>query len=238
MRLLMNNETLPQRNLASEEAITYAVQQGIVRDTLRFWCNEKSVILGYSNHVSSEIDLDLCRRNGIQIVRRTSGGGAVYQDLGNLNYSVVLNTSSFEVPRDVLEIYKLFSEAITVGLSTLGVKAQFHPPNALGIGGYKISGMAIHKLRNSCLVHGTLLVNADLATLNQVLRNIKDTATNVSENHPDITISRVQKGIAAGFVEVFHVELYNDGFTEGELRKADELQRLKYENDSWNFRIM
>ena len=83
-----------------------------------------------------------------------------------------------------------------------------------------------------------MLVNADLVTLNQVLRNIKDTVTNISENHPDVTISRVQKGIATGFAEVFHVELYNDGFTERELRKADDLQRLKYENDSWNFRIM
>ena len=238
MRLLIDKETLPQRNLAAEEAITYAVQQGIVYDTLRFWRNVKSVILGYSNHVSSEVNVDLCRRNGIQIVRRTSGGGAVYQDLGNLNYSVVLNTSSFEVPRDILEVYKLFSEAVTVGLSRLGVKAEFHPPNALKTGGHKISGMAIHKLRNSCLVHGTLLVNADLATLNQVLRNVKDTVTNISENHPDVTISRVQKGIATGFAEVFHVELYNDGFTERELRKADDLQRLKYENDSWNFRIM
>ncbi len=66
MRLLMDNETLPQRNLAAEEPIAYAVQQGIVYDTLRFWRSDKSVILGYSNHVSSEVNVIYAEEMGFK----------------------------------------------------------------------------------------------------------------------------------------------------------------------------
>jgi lipoate-protein ligase A len=170
----MDNETLPKLNMAREEAILRTRQQGFGKDTLRIWRNSNSVVVGCFSDPRSEVNLDLCWKKGIKVVRRTSGGGAVYHDLGNLNFSATYDVSTPQIPSDILKIYKTFSTSVMAGLSKLGVTSEFRPPNSILSHGKKVSGLAIHKLPNVCLIHGTLLVNTDLQTLHQVLRNTKD----------------------------------------------------------------
>lgn len=235
-RLLQDNETLPKLNLAREEAILKARQQSISKDTLRLWHNSKSVIVGCFSHAESEVNLDECERRDVQVVRRTSGGGAVYHDLGNLNFSAIFNTLTSRISEDIFRVYKIFSNAVVVGLSTVGVKAEFHPPNSILAHGNKISGLAIHKVFNACLIHGTLLVNADLRTLHQVLRNVKDNVTNVLEMYPHLTMGEIEMAVMRGFRNSFEMEFVNGELTESEIQETNELLRLKYGNDLWNLR--
>jgi lipoate-protein ligase A len=235
-RLILDNETLPKLNLAREEAIFQARQQAISRDTLRLWRNSKSVIVGCFGHPESEVNLYECERRSVQVVRRTSGGGAVYHDLGNLNFSAIFNASTFQ-NLDILRIYETFSNAVIVGLSTVGVKAEFHAPNSILLNGDKISGLAIHKTFGACLVHGTLLVDVDLETLHQVLRNIKDNVSNLSDTYPNLTVDDVSMGIIRGFRSALGINLESEELTDNEIQKTDKLLRLKYGNDLWNLRV-
>lgn len=89
----------------------------------------------------------------------------MYHDLGNLNLSVVFDSSTFPIPNDILKMYQVFSRAMVAGLSEVRVTAEFRPPNSIISNSKKISGFAIHKMRSASLIHGTLLVNTDLETL-------------------------------------------------------------------------
>jgi len=233
-RFLIDNETLPKLNMAREEAILRTRQQGFAKDTLRIWQNSKSVVVGCSSASRSEVNLNLCWKKGIEVVRRTSGGGAVYHDLGNLNFSAVYDVSTSQIPSDILKIYKTFSKSVITGLSKSGVKSEFCPPNSILSHGKKVSGLAIHRLRDVCLIHGTLLVNADLQTLHQVLRHMKDDVVNVSEIYPQVAINEIKMTIAEGFRSSLGIDLENGELYEHEIRLANELYRTRYATDAWN----
>jgi len=233
-RLLIDNETLPKLNMAREEAILRTRQQGFGKDTLRIWRNSKSVVVGCFGDPKSEVNLDLCRKKEIQVVRRSSGGGAVYHDLGNLNFSATYDLSTSQIPNDILKTYKKFSMSLIAGLSKVGVESEFRPPNSILLHGKKVSGLAIHRLRDVCLIHGTLLINVDLQTLHQVLRNVKDKVANVSEIYPQVATNKIEMTIAEGFRSSLGVDFENGELHEREIQLANELHRMKYASDAQN----
>jgi len=137
-RLLVSEITDPIRNLATEEAIVRCRTKDVCPDTLRVWRNDASVVLGCNSIVGNEVDLQACRRMGVNVLRRTSGGGAVYHDLGNLNYSIILKETHTDREPDIQDVYERFAKAVTSGLKRLDVKTEFCKPNSILLNGRKI----------------------------------------------------------------------------------------------------
>lgn len=148
----------PAYNLAFEEYIC-----GLGLDVFMLWRNEPSVIVGKFQDIEEEVDTEFARAKGIQIVRRNSGGGAVYHDLGNVNYSFIL--------RDERSLtLEYFSRIIMSILEKLGVsQLEFHHNDIL-VNGQKISGSAQYHHNGTILHHGTLLFDTELDVIPKVLR--------------------------------------------------------------------
>lgn len=168
-RVLISKETDPMWNIALDEALLRGVIDNSSPNTVRIWRCSKSVIMGRSQDVRAEVDLELCNKLGIPIIRRCSGGGTVYTDLGNYNYSIVADTRTLEDMSPLRNITRFLCSAIVDLLSQLGCRPRFVPPSSVFIENHKISGSAQYYLYEGILHHGTLLVNADLELMQKVL---------------------------------------------------------------------
>jgi len=157
----------PERNLRRESELFELFDAGGTADFLRFWVNSPCLVRGKArNHRYGWYDERLAAELRIPVVERSSGGGVVYHDEGNLNWSFFLKTDgTFLSPT---RAFQRGSEHIIAALGSLGVGAVFSPPNRIDVRGRKVSGMAARSTARSLLVHGTLLLNADLGRLNQL----------------------------------------------------------------------
>ena len=151
-----------RRNLAMEEAIFWS-NQGIA---VRLWENQRSIIIGRGQYAPFETDLDYCTANEIPVVRRFTGGGAVYNGPGNLNWSFfvtsAVDSGMVRFERGVREIFRMASAVVAEALKRLGVTAWLDEPNRILTAEGKVSGMAAFLTRDRLLCHGTLLLDADL----------------------------------------------------------------------------
>lgn len=153
----------PYLNLSIEEAILNQVHEGFSPNTLRLWINTPSLIIG-SSQTSTLPNLDFCFQQGIPVARRISGGGAVYHDEGNLNWSFTMQKEdNFQ---GILWVYEYFGNFIAEALK--GFQARLVKPNRIEVQSKKISGMAGHCKAGAFLIHGTLLVESNLRILNQI----------------------------------------------------------------------
>jgi len=168
-RVVISKETDPEWNIALDEAILRGVIDDGSPNTIRIWQNSKSVIMGRSQDVRAEVNLQLCNELGIPIIRRCSGGGTVYMDLGNYNYSIIANTTTFAEANSVPDITRFLCSAIIDLLLQLGCNPRFVPPSSVFIEDWKVSGSAQYHLYEGILHHGTLLVNSDLELMLRVL---------------------------------------------------------------------
>ena len=158
--LIVNESTDPAYNLALEEYLLLHFTEGRI---VMLWQNDNAIIIGRHQNLSEEIDKDYTREQGIKVVRRTTGGGAVYHDLGNLNYSFI---ADYEPGGSMQE----FADAAVEALRSLGVRAKFGGKNDILIDGKKISGTAQRICGNRMLFHGCLLFDSDLSRLDRSLR--------------------------------------------------------------------
>ncbi len=148
-------------NLALEE---YLLMNG-VNEYFVLWQSEPAVVVGKHQNTLAEINYRFIRGNGIQVARRLSGGGTVYHDQGNLNFTYISNGE----PGKLVD-FKRFIEPVTDYLGTLGLKAEQGPKNEILVRGKKISGNAEHVYKNRVLHHGTLLFHSDIHLLRECLR--------------------------------------------------------------------
>jgi len=230
----------PFRNMAVEESIFINVDENTAPNTLRFWRNKHTVVIGCSQKVNEVVDLEYCKIYGITIVRRFTGGGAIYQDFGNLNWTVVVHRRDRLSPSKPLEIFKVFSEAVIRGLKLLGVDARFQCPNIITVNGKKISGLAAYVKKNAVLCHGTLLIDIDLHTLSRVLplhRNSPMELTCVrDELENKVSLNIVKKYIMRGFNEAYEIKVKSLGLSADEELLAETLCVNKYSRAEWNLR--
>jgi lipoate-protein ligase A len=234
-RLLLGSTLDPSVNLGVEEAIVRSRRDELCPDTLRIWRNDKSVILGCNSNAQDEVNLQVCKRIGIRVLRRTSGGGAVYHDLGNINYSVIMKEKHVNPNHDILDVYGEYAKAILNGLALLNVKAEFQHPNSILLNGKKISGMAQHRFYNVILFHGTLLVNSDLELLSSALLNPKHEVTTISREGLCCPSSEaIEEAIIAGFRTALQIQFDIGTLTPYESRLAEELVAMKYGKEKWN----
>ena len=161
MRYIKNPSTNPYYNMAFDE---YCLESLPIDEPVFYlWQNRPAVIVGFNQEVNTEVNLDFLKENGIDLVRRVTGGGAVFHDLGNLNYTIVGRSEDLE--RDYPEYASIMAKA----LQSLGVPATLSGRNDILVEGRKVSGFAKRVCKNRLMVHGTLMYNVDVDVLTKVL---------------------------------------------------------------------
>lgn len=163
----MKNIILPdnqERSLAFWLAMEEFVAKSVDEEAFFVWRVAPTVIIGRNQVLEAEVNLDYCRRNGVKIVRRKSGGGCVYADWDNIMISYVSKRG------DVAEIFERYLSALTSCLCALGLKAEKSGRNDILVEGRKVSGNAFHQLPDRSIVHGTLLYNTDFDALEEAIR--------------------------------------------------------------------
>lgn len=161
MQVIFSPYTMPEFNLAAEEYFFSANCE----EYLLLYINKPSVIIGSNQAVANEVDMDFCRVNGIPIVRRLSGGGAVYHDEGNLNYCFIFNRKQGASP-----LSPDFLQPVVSALNFMGIPVEIGKRKDLWLAdGHKVSGTASHVSRGRELHHGTLLYDVDLDRLQKSL---------------------------------------------------------------------
>ncbi len=236
MYLIDNPLTEPYFNLATEEYLLDNFDENI----FMLWRNEPSVIVGKFQNSLAEINLDYVKEKGIKVVRRQTGGGAVFHDLGNLNFTFIESNSHGD--------FRSFTKPILEVLQNMGVDARFEGRNDLAINGLKFSGNAqcVHKGR--MLHHGTLLFDALMTDMTQALnvnplkfqdkavKSIRKRVTNISEHLPDksMTVTDFAHRVME-HVRATHPDACDYHFSEQDLAQIQQLTDNKYSKWEWNF---
>jgi lipoate-protein ligase A len=228
----------PVFNLAAEE---YLFKQ-FGEDLLFMYSNEASVVIGKHQNAMAEINPIVVDKTGIKVIRRMSGGGAVYHDKGNLNFSFHKTVDDTSKVR-----YSEFSVPVVEVLNSLGIPAEINTRNDIVVGGFKVSGHAQHVFRNRVLSHGTLLINADLQQLSlalkksegsyesKAIKSVRSPVANVSDfSTTPITVVKVTQLLLE------HLQKTNPAVSIVELLAPDidvihELVESKYATWDWNF---
>ena len=169
--LIEEDGTDVYHNLAYDEAVARVTADQVEKlNTLRFWRADRAVVIGRFQCVYKEANLSFCEENRIALARRFTGGGAVFHDPGNLNFSICVNRSEKYVPQTLKDIYESFIGNIAVALQSLDVPASYDPVGScIRINDLKITGTAGWLKRGVAFLHGTLLINADLPMLRKSL---------------------------------------------------------------------
>ncbi len=238
----------PFMNLAVEEAIPRFVGDGNSPSTVRFWHNSNTIVIGCFQSARLEVNMEACKQTGTEIVRRFTGGGAVYHDSGNLNYAISLRKGHPLVPGyDLQSVFEKLSEGSVQGLRKLGVKAEFQPVNDIQVDGKKVSGAAGSIRWNTIFHHGCILVNSDLSILGKVLNvpkakledrhvaSVQKRVTTVrDELGRDVSTREVRDAIVDGIESCYGVRVEPGILTKEELGLAEELYQTKYSRLEWN----
>lgn len=162
MKFIRLHTTDPYYNLAVEEYLFLNSSD----DVFMLWQNDRTVVIGKNQNAYAELDVDYAREQGIRVARRISGGGAVYHDIGNLNYTYI---SSKKGQGEI--DFASFCAPIIDFLRSVGVEAELSGRNDILVGDKKISGNAQHSANGRVLHHGTLLYDSDMSVLSSVLRS-------------------------------------------------------------------
>lgn len=238
MLIIMNNHTNPYFNLAAEEYLLNNFQE----DCFMLWRNAPCIVVGKNQNTLSEINVHYVKEHHIPVVRRLSGGGAVFHDLGNLNFTFIMNEDG-----NSFNNFAKFTQPILAVLQNLGVNAQFTGRNDLTINDQKFSGNAQYKHKNRILHHGTLLFTSDITDLSAALKakpakfegkgvkSISKRVTNISK-HLKSPLSIIEfKELIMNYVMTTNRTDHLLEFTTEDMEKINQLVKEKYDTWKWNF---
>lgn len=232
MKLYKNGRTDPYFNLAAEEYLLTAEDEPV----FMLWQNERSVIIGRNQNAYAEINRGFVEENGIAVVRRLTGGGAVFHDLGNINYTFITKKGD----AGALDFAR-FCAPVIAALSALGVPAELSGRNDMTADGRKFSGNAQCVFNNRVLHHGTILFSADMEYLSGALnadpekmkskgiKSVRSRVCNLSEYLPGYTAERLKSYLENS------VEAEKTSFSAEQTAGIEKLAREKYSTWEWNY---
>lgn len=238
MKYIVNKSNNPAYNIALE---AYAFRELLSEDEIFIlWINEPAIIIGKHQNTIQEINKEYIDAHGIHVARRLSGGGAVYHDLNNLNYTIISNKSE-EGAFD----FKTFSQPVIETLADLGVKAEFTGRNDLEINGKKFCGNAQAYYKGRMMHHGCLLFDVDMTVLGDALKVSKDKieskgiksvrarVTNIIDELPEkITVNEFSDKILAKMKETYP-DMTEYVLSEDELAKIQKSADEQFGNWDW-----
>ncbi|WP_147533134.1 lipoate--protein ligase [Bacillus marasmi] len=232
--------TDPRINLAIEE---YALKKLNINETyLLFYINEPSIIIGKNQNTIEEINTDYVEKNGIHVVRRLSGGGAVYHDLGNLNFSFITKDDG-----ESFHNFQKFTQPVINALKKLGVNAELSGRNDIVAEGRKISGNAQFSTKGRMFSHGTLLFDSEIDSVVSALKvkkdkieskgikSIRSRVANISEFLSEsITIEDFRHLLLESIFEG-ETDIPEYVLTESDWKEINQLSKERYQNWDWNY---
>lgn len=232
----------PQINLAIEEYILKNLD--INESYLLFYVNEPSIIIGRNQNTIEEINTEYVEANNIKVVRRMSGGGAVYHDLGNLNYSFITKDEGNSIQGN----FKKFTKPVIDALRKLGANADLMGRNDIEIDGRKVSGTAQYATGGRMYTHGTLMLNSDLDNVSKALKpkkekieskgvkSVRARVGNISEFiTQQMTVEEFKQFILKSIFEAEGSEIKEYVLTEEDWKNIEELSKTKYQTWEWNY---
>lgn len=238
MLCIKHQSTDPYFNIATDEYIFKHIDE----DCFMLWRNDNAIIVGKHQNTLAEINYDYVKEKDIKIVRRLSGGGAVYHDLGNLNFTFTRKGENYEMID-----FKRYTKPIIAVLKKLGIDAKFEGRNDLTISGKKFSGNAEHVFRNKVLHHGTLLFSSEMKDISGALKinplkykdkatkSVPNRVTNISDHlEKKITVDEFTDKVMDYVINNFeNAKLYE--FTEEDIKKIQQIRDEKYATWEWNY---
>lgn len=240
MKYIENYSNDPRYNLAFEEYCFKYLPRD--EDYLLLWINSPAIIIGKNQNTIEEVNSEYIKMKGIQVVRRITGGGAVYHDLGNLNFSIITNAEGSKID------FKKYNISILEALIKLGVKCELSGRNDITIEGKKFSGIAQSIWKDRVLNHGTLLFNTELDVLNNALnvkkdkieskgvKSVKSRVTNIKDHlNVDVDIEEFREILARSILKTDDVEAKTLKLNEEQLQEIDKLFQEKYSTWEWNY---
>jgi lipoate---protein ligase len=238
MLIIKRHNTEPYFNLATEEYVL----KNFTEDSFMLWRNEPSIIVGKHQNTLAEINLDYVNENNIKVVRRLSGGGAVFHDLGNINFTFIRQGD-----HHTLVDFRKFTEPIIEVMQKLGIEARFEGRNDLTIDGRKFSGNAEHVFKDRVLHHGTLLFSSEMTDLSSALKvdpskfsdkavkSVRSRVTNISEHLKEPMeieefMEMIRLHVNEKYPETITMQLSGEDH-----QKIQCLVEEKYSTWEWNF---
>lgn len=240
MIFIKRPQTDPFFNIAAEEYILKRDD----RDILMLWQCSPSVIIGKHQNTLTEVNVGFANRRNIPVIRRLSGGGTVYHDEGNINYTVIKS----EKRKDRLIDFRKFTQPVIDFLGTLGTKARFEGKNNLVINRKKFSGNSAHVFKNRVMHHGTLLFDSNLEMLDQIIRadtkskiedkavqSVRAAVTNISEHlDVDMTIRQFKEKLENYLFNYYSINEIHE-LDKTDISAINTLMNEKYSKWEWNF---
>lgn len=201
----ISRKTDPYYNIALEEYLLNHVQEG--ECILYLWQNRKTVVLGANQNAWRECQVETLEADGGHVARRLSGGGAVFHDLGNLNFTFLVRKADYNVERQ--------SEVILRAVQSFGIPAIRNGRNDLTVDGRKFSGNAFYRTGDFCYHHGTILIRSDMAQMGRYLtvskeklqskgvKSVKSRVVNLEEYVPGLTVEQMEAALLEEFAQVY-----------------------------------
>ena len=237
--------------MAIDEAIMQAIKEDNAPPTLRLYRWKPSAVsIGTFQGMRDEVAIDYCKSNGIDYIRRITGGGAVYHDYnGEITYSILMPKKHPLALTDIIDSYKLLCGGIIKALDYLGIKnAEFKPINDVNVGGKKVSGNAMTRRLGCALQHGTVLLDLDVNQMFTILKvpqekisdkmisDVKERVTSIRDilDRP-VEVDELREALARGFSDALQIELNVGKLSKEEQNTAAKLAKEKYSTDEWNF---
>lgn len=236
-------------NMALDEAILESVASGAEKPTLRLYgWKPAAVSIGFFQGLHEEVDVESCAEHGVDIVRRITGGGAVFHQ-AEVTYSIAIPETSPLAPKSILDSYGILCAGVVEGLRLLGIESSFAPINDIVSGGKKVSGNAQTRKKNCLLQHGTVLLDVDVDLMFELLKvpsekakgkliaDVKERVTGVNAIlGRKVDFQEAEEALAVGFSRALGAELADAKPSPAELDRAVEISRTKFADPSWTGR--
>lgn len=233
LRFYQSNDTDPYRNFARELYLYETCQSDEV--IFYLWQNEPTVVIGKNQSANAQCELKKMANDQVNLARRITGGGAVYHDLGNLNFTFIAPNNLYDQAKQ--------TSVIIEALKLAGIQAEVSGRNDLETNGRKFSGNAYYHGKDISFQHGTLLLNSDLNKLASYLKinkekiekhgvnSVVSRVINLNQLRPELTLQELENNLVLAFKQIYQGDCQKKEFPEEALKKA-----AIYKNPEWLFR--